>query len=417
MVTWFLLAGALFLLMSLGGALLKRLPLTAAVLYLFAGLILGPHGVGLVLLDPVAQAEVVERLTEVGVLVSLFTTGLKLRLPLAHPDWRIPVGLATVSMALTVALVAGVGVLALGLPLGAAVLLGAILAPTDPVLASDVQVAHALDRDRVRFSLTAEAGLNDGTAFPFVVLGLGLLGLHDIGAWGWRWLAVDVAWAVGAALAVGWGVGTGVGRLALALRRWRTESLGLDDFLGLGVIALAYGIAVGVHAYGFLAVFAAGLSLRSIERRSAEPDAEGASPHEAPAHMLRELVGFNERLERIGEIGIVVLLGATLSSTFASREGFVLAAAVLIAIRPLSILLATRAASARERALVAWFGIRGVGSLYYLSWAIGRGLDEPLAQRLTGIVLTVVAVSIVVHGVSVTPLMSRFSGPAKQTAS
>lgn len=416
MVTWSLIAGALLLLMALGGTLLKRLPLTAAILYLLAGLLLGPHGAALIDVDLVRRAALVERLTEAAVLVSLFTTGLKLRLPLSHPDWHLPVALATVSMALTVVLVAGVGVLALGLPVGAAVLLGAILAPTDPVLASDVQVAHALDRDRVRFSLTGEAGLNDGTAFPFVMLGLGLLGLHDLGAWGWRWVLVDVAWAVLAALAVDWGVGAAVGRLALALRRRRTEATGLDDFLGLGVVALSYGLALAVHAYGFLAVFAAGLSLRSIERRAEVPDADGSTAHEAPAYMLRALVGFNERLERIAEVGIVVLLGAALSWPYLTGEAVALAVVLLLAIRPLAIRVSVRGATPRETALVAWFGIRGVGSLYYLSWATGRGLGDALSERLAAITLTVVAVSILVHGVSVTPLMSRFSGPTRGAA-
>ncbi|MFN7145618.1 MAG: cation:proton antiporter, partial [Myxococcota bacterium] len=221
-LAWYLIAGALFTLMSLGGSLLQRLPLTTACLYLAAGLALGPAATGLVDRDFVRDAALLERLTEVAVLISVFTAGLKLRLPLSHRDWRLPAILATLCMVLTVALVTLVGVLALGLPLGAAVLLGGILAPTDPVLASDVQVAHAQDRDRVRFGLTGEAGLNDGTAFPFVLLGLGLLGLHDLGTWGWRWLLVDAAWAVTAGLGVGWVAGTAMGHLTLRLRRART---------------------------------------------------------------------------------------------------------------------------------------------------------------------------------------------------
>jgi NhaP-type Na+/H+ or K+/H+ antiporter len=163
-------------------------------------------------LDPLADSCLVERVTEVAVIVSLFTAGLKLRLPLSDDPWRLTLRLAFMSMALTVGLIAAAGVFFMGLPVGAAVLLGAILAPTDPVLASDVQAAHAHDRDRLRFSLTGEAGLNDGTAFPFVMLGLGLLGLHDIGEYGWRWLAVDVLWAVAGGIAIGGALGTLVGR-------------------------------------------------------------------------------------------------------------------------------------------------------------------------------------------------------------
>ena len=171
-------------------------------------------------------------------------------------------------MLVTVALIAGAGVAWLGLPLGAAILLGGILAPTDPVLASDVQVAEPTDRDRLRFALTGEAGLNDGTAFPFVLLGLGLLGLHDLGDSLWRWLAIDVLWAVAAGIGVGAALGTLVGRFVLYLRRTHKEAVGLDNFLALGLIGLAYGLASLAHGYGFLAVFAAGVALRRIEQHA-----------------------------------------------------------------------------------------------------------------------------------------------------
>lgn len=414
-IAWYLIAGGLFLLMSLGGSLLQRLPLTTACLYLVAGMTLGPAAAGLVVLDFVDDTALLERLTEVAVLVSLFTAGLKLRLPVSHREWRVPLRLATLSMLLTVGLVTLVGVVALELPLGAAVLLGGILAPTDPVLASDVQVTDALDRDRVRFGLTGEAGLNDGTAFPFVLLGLGFLGLHDLGAFGWRWLLVDVAWAVPAGLGIGWGMGTGMGHLALWVRQHRAGAVGLDDFLGLGVICLAYGAATLVDTYGFLAVFGAGLALRSIERRG-EP-AQGApslatssgtgitEPH-TPAYMLRGLVGFNERLERLVEVGLVVLLGAALSEQALSWEAGAVALGLLCVIRPLSVVLGAPPLDREARWLVAWFGVRGIGSLYYLSYATGHGLPAALAEQLTSITLTVVAVSIVLHGLSMTPLMN-----------
>lgn len=420
METWFLIAGGLFLLMALSGSLLRRLPLTTAILYLAVGLGLGPAGIGLIRVDPLRHAELLERLTEVAVLISLFTAGLKLRIPLSDDRWRLPLRLAFLSMALTVGLTAAVGVLALGLPLGAAVLLGAILAPTDPVLASDVQVAHPFDRDRVRFSLTGEAGLNDGTAFPFVLLGLGLLGQHELGALGWRWLVVDVLWAVSAGLGSGLALGTLIGRLALVLRRQRREAVGLDDFLGLGLIALSYGVALMLSAYGFLAVFAAGLALRRIERRSrgvlaSEPASSGpvegaampCDPEQAPAYMAQTLLGFNEHLERVAELGMVVLLGGMLSAGHLTWEALWLAPTLFVVIRPLSVALGLVSASAtpHERRLVAWFGIRGIGSLYYLLYALQHGLSGALADQLTGLTLTLVAASIVVHGVSMTPLM------------
>ena len=200
---WALIIGALLISMALSGTLLKRLPLSTAMLYLAAGYGLGPAGLALMVPDPLIDSVLLEKMAEVAVLISLFTVGLKLGLPLSNQGWRLPVRLATVSMTLTVALIAAIGVIGLGLSLEVAILLGAILAPTDPVLASDVQVEEATDRDRLRFSLTGEGALNDGAAFPFVMLGLGLLGLHDLGVEGWRWWVIDVFWAISGGLGIG----------------------------------------------------------------------------------------------------------------------------------------------------------------------------------------------------------------------
>lgn len=241
---WFLVLGGVLIVIALVASVVRHLPLTTTMLYLLVGVALGSFGAGAIRLDPLRHAALLERVTEMAVIVSLFTAGLKFRVPLHDPIWRLPFRLASVSMVLTVGLITLAGTLLLGLPLGAAVLLGAILAPTDPVLASDVQLAHPGDRNRLRFSLTGEAGLNDGTAFPFVMLGLGLLGEHGLGAWGWRWLAVDVVWAVAAGLGLGFGLGTLAGQVVLYLRREHKEAVGLDDFLALGLIGFSYGAAL-----------------------------------------------------------------------------------------------------------------------------------------------------------------------------
>ena len=266
-----IVVGVLLIAMTIGGSFIARLPLSAAMLYLAVGYGIGPAGLGLVTLHPLHDAALLERLTEVAVLISLFTAGFKLELPFSDARWRIPVQLATVSMLITVAAIATFGVLVMDLSLGASVLLGAILAPTDPVLASDVQVANPGDRDRLRFGLTGEGGLNDGTAFPFVMLGLGLLSLHELGADWWRWWAMDVVWAVVGGLAIGYILGMLVGRSVLYLRTRHREALGADEFIAFGLIALAYGMALLCHTYGFLAVFAAGLALRRIDDRSSPP--------------------------------------------------------------------------------------------------------------------------------------------------
>jgi len=426
---WAVIVGLLLVLMALASTVLKRLPLSTAMLYLLVGIAVSPLGLGLLHTDARAHAPLLERISEIVVLLSLFTAGLKLSAGLRERRWALPVRLALGSMVLTVALIAGCAWLWLDLPLGACVLLGAILAPTDPVLASEVQVQDPGDRDKLRFALTGEGGLNDGSAFPFVMLGLGMLGLHELGEWGWRWLAVDVLWATLAGLGTGWLLGTAIGRLVLYLRGQHKEAVGLDDFLALGLIALSYGCALLLHAYGFLAVFAAGVALRRLEQRHREggasapaveqamihPDrtlAESVAvdPRHAPAFMAQAVLGFNEQAERIGEVAIVIAIGALLWAVQWEASAWWFVPLLLLVIRPLSVQLglARSPVSRGQRWLIGWFGIRGVGSLYYLSFAITHGLDPALADRLVSLTLAVVVTSIAVHGISVTPLMAAY---------
>ena len=428
---WFVVAGVLFISMALAGSAISRLPLTTAILYLGLGVLLGPHVAGLLQLDVVADATALERVTELAVIVSLFTAGLKLRVPVFDRRWLIAVRLALASMAITVALVATAIVAVLGLPLGVAIIVGAIVAPTDPVLASDVQVEHPFDQNRLRFALTGEASLNDGTAFPFLMLGFGLLGLHDLGSGMWRWVAVDVLWATIAGLGVGGALGTAVGTLVLYLRRTHREAVGLDDFLALGLIALAYGIAVACHAYGFLAVFAAGLALRRVERmavvRTRPPEVEptkpaglsedevAVHPDKAPAYMAQAVLAFNEQLERIGEVAIVVVVGALLSPDLLTWRVLWVVPFLFLLVRPLSVIIGLAGAglTRREIALSGWFGVRGVGSVYYLAYAIVHGLPTPFRDQVVSLTLTVIAASVLVHGVTVTPLMARWGESLK----
>ena len=426
-ILWYIVAGLLLIAMALAESSLRRLPLSTGLLYLIAGIVLGPLAIGLLRVDPLRDAELLERVAEIVVIVALFAAGLKLRTPLTDRRWVVPVVLAFASMTVTVGLIALVGHYGLGLPIGAAVLLGAVLAPTDPVLASDVQVEGPADIDRVRFGLTGEAGLNDGTAFPFVMLGLGLLGLHELGAGGWRWFAVDVVWAIGAGLAIGSLLGMLVGRVVIHLRKEHREAIGVDDFLALGLIALSYGLADVIGAYGFLAVFAAGLALRRVERASsgagdAPPDvtASAASeeahevatdPELAPAYMAQAVLGFSEQLERIGTVGVVLLVGAMLSPGhwFGPLLWFV--PLMLLVIRPLATipLLRLTRLEPTQRWLIGWFGVRGIGSVYYLMFAITHGLPDGVARILIAVTLTVVATSIAVHGITVTPLMGVYA--------
>ena len=405
---WCLIVGVLLVTMTAGRHWIARLPVSASMFYLALGFGLGPAGAGLMDIDPLGHAGTLERLTEVAVLISLFVAGFKLGQPAHDGRWRVPVRLASVAMVVTVALIAAAAFFLLGLPLGAAVLLGAILAPTDPVLASDVQLGHPGDRDALRFALTGEGALNDGTAFPFVMLGLGLLGLHELGANGVRWWAVDVVWAVSGALAGGALLGALAGRLVVALgRRTHGDSIAFE-FVALGVVALAYGAALLAHTYGFLAVFAAGFALR----REGHPAQTGPTDGHrvSPQDGLRSVLHFNEQVERFAEIAVVMVVGALLGSVAFRAEVLWFVPLVLLVIRPVAVAVGTvgtRSGTLR-RTMRAWFGIRGIGSIYYLMYAVTRGVDEGTSARLTSLTLAVVVASVVLHGISVTPLMAWY---------
>jgi sodium/hydrogen antiporter len=420
---WYLLLGVLLVSVAMLASSVKRLPLSETMIYLAAGTALGPLGLHFLFVDPQAHSKLLERAAEIAVIISLFTTGLKLRLSLRDPQWWVPLSLASNSMVLTVGLITLVGIIGLGLPLGAAVLLGAILAPTDPVLASGVQLENIHDRNRLRFSVTGEAGLNDGTAFPFVMLGLGLCGLHDLGAWGWKWWTIDVICAILAGLGIGALCGALVGQAVIYLRREHHEGIGRDELLALGLIALSYGAALQLHGYGFLAVFAAGLTLRSVERRhtgkepppeefaveaALKPDEIATDPEKAPAHMAGAVLTINEQIERIVEVALVLVVAAALSAHYLHFEATWFIAILFLVIRPISVSLGLlgQKIPASERRLISWFGIRGIGSLYYLMFVVNRGLPQDVISELISITLTTIAISIVVHGITVTPLMN-----------
>ena len=436
MTLWYLAAGLMLVSLTFTMPLLQRLPVSPPAFYLAAGLALGPGALDVLSWDVVREARLFERVTELAVLVSLFTVGLNMRRSLKDRLWLVPLRLATLTMVVTIGAIAAVGFLLLGLSLGAAILLGAILAPTDPVLASDVQLQDASDRDELRYGLSGEAGLNDGAAFPFVMLGLGLLGAHSGAGTGpaglgdqpfglGGWLLWDVAWAVAAGLAIGGATGWLVGRVTLVFRRRPGMTVSLHEFLALGVIALSYGAAELVHGYGFLSVFGAGYALRYIELRAAgHADSPAELPPMVPGRhagdalegpqaaqfLAASLVDFNDKLEHVLMASVVILVGGVLTTTHLTIDVLWLAPLLFFVIRPLAVAIGLVGSPVRgvRRALIAWFGIRGIGSIYYLTYSIETDLAAATAERLTGLVLCLVVASIVVHGVSVTPLMGWY---------
>lgn len=420
---WSLFVGVLLVTMVLAGTVIGRLPLSSAMVYLLLGWMLGPDVTNVLRADPLRHAALLEHLAEVALLISLFAVGLRLGVPLRDGRWRLPTRLAFASMAVTVGLVGGVGVWLLDMPLGGAILLGAILAPTDPVLASGLREEASPGPDRVGFSLAGEGGLNDGAAFPFVMLGLGLLGIADLGTGLARWWLLDVLWSTLGGMAIGALFGAATGRLVVYLRSHHGEAVGLDEFLSLGLVAMAYGLAQVSMASGFLAVFAAGLAfqrvgesaragrapLAPLDRPVGAPVREAAAA--AHASDMRESVqAFNEQLERLAELALVVVVGAMLAYAAVPAAVWWFVPLMLVVIRPLSALVATvgEGLSRPQQAMIGWFGIRGVGSVYYLLFSLHRGIDPGLAGTLVSLTLWTVSASIVLHGISAGPLMQVY---------
>ena len=422
--SWFMLIGALMLSMGFLTVVINRLPITSSMFYLSVGILIGPTGFALFHFNPLEQSRFFELLTECAVLISLFAAGVKMPVPVSFKRWRSPIQLAFLSMLITVALVAAFAYFLLQLPLGAAILLGAIIAPTDPVLATDVQVRHHGDEDHLRFALTCEAGMNDGTAFPFVMLGLGLLGLHELGEFGSQWFLIDIVWATTAGLGIGVLFGYLLGYLVWYVRSGGHKLTVLHDFLGLGLIATVYGVSLLVNAWGFLAVFAAAVALRQTETslvlNNKNPDVQDfqtevknvgkTKQQDKPfQHLSEGSLIFNEHLERLSELVLIILLGGTLFIDSWSWRAIGFAAFVFMVARPLSVYIGLWRSGMPMpiRGMSAWFGVRGIGSLYYLMYAIQHGIPQDIALELIHIVFIVITLSIFIHGVSVKPLVKR----------
>jgi NhaP-type Na+/H+ or K+/H+ antiporter len=426
-LTWYFVAGIVLCAMAIAATLIRRLPLSTAMLYLPLGWALGPHGIDAFNIHIVNDAGIVEQVTKAIILVSLFSAGLKMRVPITSRLWFLSLRLAFVSMLITVALIAAAGMFLFDLPIGVAILMGGILAPTDPVLASDVQVDNPYQLGALRFGLTSEAGLNDGSAFPFVLLGLMLLTKPTSPADLWRWFGIDFCWGISAGLAVGIGVAALVGNYVLHLRTIHRSAVGLGFFLAPGLIALSYAVGELAHGYGFLSVFACAVTLRWLEMKSATPgkvpelpliavsnDAQfeaAVNPSTAPLFLVELLLHFTDQLEQIGELVIVVIVGALLMPATFGGKNLTDLLLLFFIIRPLAILigLAGTPLGKAEKGLIGWFGIRGIGSVYYLAYAVQHGLPQSRADAVANTVLGAIAISVALHGITVTPLMNWYT--------
>ncbi len=383
---------------------LTRRPAHVAVLALAVGALLGPMGLRLLRPQLMEDGTLIETLAEVALLTCLFCLGLRLRMPIEWRTWKIPLRLATLTTFVTIALAAAAAHLIFEMGLAESLLLGAIIAPTDSVLASDVS-AHPVSEmvihpdtepDSASFILSAESGINNGLAVVLVLLVLGMMGLSDTDSAALGSISLVAAWSAAGGLLVGSLTGAGVARWIKLLDPERQADF-LEEAMVFAAAALAYGASIALHSDGFLAVFAAGVALshggrlrRPLRNRPLMP----------------RVLKIASRLERCCWLAVLVLLGTLVASI--DYKWWMLAFAVLLMliIRPLAVRLGLGGVSIPEAQWrgVAWFAARGVASLYCLAFSINHGLSAPYARQLAGVTLVVVVISILVSAISGIPL-------------
>jgi NhaP-type Na+/H+ or K+/H+ antiporter len=399
-VVTLLIFGAVVLLTVWLPMALRRLPLSLPICCVAIGVLLAwSPFTPLPAMNPLENIAWAEHLTEFVLIVALMGAGLKIDRPLGLLRWEATWRLLGIAMPLSIAAIAILGWTVLGLGVASSLLLGAALAPTDPVLASDIQVGppQTGEEDSIRFSLTSEAGLNDGLSFPFVMAAIAIAGQGASGGFGWlpHWFAFDVIWKLAAGVAMGWLVGRLLGYLTFRMpERGRIARTG-DGLAALGFTCIAYGATELVHGYGFVAVFVAALTLRSVERKS---------------EFHGELHDFGEQIERLLMMVLLVCFGSILAegSLLSNADWRIAAVAVLVlaVVRPLAAwasLVGCRLPRA-EKVIVSIFGIRGLGSIYYLAYASGKAKFDNV-ETVWATVFLIILLSVVMHGATVTPVM------------
>jgi len=346
---------------------------------------------------PTLYPEVTERFTEFVLIIALMGAGLKIDRVFNWRQWAVTWRLLAITMPLGIAAITLLVAWGMGLSWPIALLLAASLAPTDPVLASDVQVGppKSGEEDEVRFGLTSEAGLNDGFAFPFVHLAIVLATVAAAdGSWLAQWFGYRVLWEIGAGVGAGWAIGRLFGWLTFHVPAETRLAKTGDGLIALAATFVSYGLCEMIHGYGFLAVFVAALSFRHAHR-----------DHK----FQRDMHDVTEQIERIAMMVLLLLLGGALVSGILSTVTWIdatLAVAILLVVRPVTGLvgLAGFEADRGEKLTLAFFGIRGAGTIYYLSYGMNR-LDLVDADRLWGLAALVILLSILLHGLTVTPVM------------
>lgn len=396
-ILWLTGAGILIALVAWLPLALKRLPLSLPIICIAIGAaIFSLPAVGLRPM-PLAYPEFTERFTEFVVIIALMGAGLKIDRRFDWRGWRVTWRLLAYTMPLTIAAITAIGGIGLGLPWITALLLAACLAPTDPVLAADVQVGppRSGEEDEVRFGLTSEAGLNDGLAFPFVNLAIALgLAATTGEAWAARWFGQSVVWEIGAGIAVGWLIGRLFGWLTFHVPAETQLAKTGDGLIAIAATLVSYGVTEIANCYGFLAVFVTALTLRRSHRNH---------------QFHHEMHAITEQVERLAMMVLLILFGGALVGGLLASlrwQDAAAAVAIILVVRPIAGLigLAGLPAAGSEKLTLAFFGIRGVGSLYYLAYGLNH-MELAERERLWAIVGLVVLLSILLHGLTVTPVM------------
>ena len=379
---------------------LRRLPLTLPILCVVVGVVVFSTKILAFNPDPRTWDTVTERLTELVVVISLMGAGLKLDRRVGWKSWGTTWRLLAIAMPLTIVAVTFLGVVGLGFSLAAAMLLGASMAPTDPVLAADVQVGppRSGDEDEVRFGLTTEAGLNDALAFPFVHLAiLTAAGGLASGAGLTDWFTIKVGWKLLAGAGMGLLCGRAIGFVLFHGARGGLSRMG-DGLVALAATLIAYAATELVHGYGFLAVFICALTIRASER-----------DHD----FHQQMHDFSDQIERLLIMLLLVLFGGALANGLLvslTWTDFAVALIVVLVVRPVAGLIAMVGSDQpmRERLLLAFLGIRGVGSIYYVAYGLNHA-DFGNSERLWSVVGCIILMSILIHGVTATPLLARLA--------
>ncbi|HEY9363986.1 MAG TPA: cation:proton antiporter [Chitinophagaceae bacterium] len=377
----------------------RKIKISYSLIYVFLGILLYAIFNTLPLPNPIAYPQETLHLTELVVITSIMGTGLKIDEPFSFRKWRVPFRLILITMILCIGIVFISGQWAFHFDIASALLLGAVLAPTDPVLASDVQVGPPLEKSKenVRFSLTAEAGMNDGTAFPFVWLAIALAVFASTGKGNFtQWIMFDLVYRLLAGVICGFVIGRLLAYLVFHLPEKKNFIAIKDGFVAIATTLLVYGLTELLRGYGFVAVFVTAITLRNSHM----------------SHRFHtKLHDFTDQIERVLVAIVLILFGGSLVNGILKHltiEMALFGLSFLFIIRPLTALIALIGSKLhiKEKLAISFFGIKGIGSFYYLAFALSTAYFQ-YSKELWSMVSFIVLISIIIHGVTATSVMKR----------